>query len=122
MADLGDPWFEAQFYGAATATTHRDLDGIEGAQGIQFWCPCGYGKAEYPLDGARPHAVMVPFANPRNAPQLPPDHGPTSRDDAAHHPRWTMTGTGISDLTLAPSVDVGNPGCWHGFVTNGVVT
>jgi hypothetical protein len=32
-----------------------------------------------------------------------------------------MDGTGLSDLTLSPSVDVGEPSCWHGFIRNGEV-
>jgi hypothetical protein len=37
--------------------------------------------------------------------------------------RWTMSGTGISDLTLYPSIDLSRSagvGClWHGWVTGG---
>lgn len=121
-APLTDPWFEARFYGEASASCHRYLDSIEGAQGLLLWCPCGYGKAEFPIDGGRPHAIMVPFANPRNAPPLPADHGPCSRVDRNVHPRWTMSGTSLADLTCTPSVAVGDPECWHGYITNGQVT
>ena len=122
MPKLTDPWFEAEFYGEATVLSHR-LQGnkIEGAQGLFLWCPCGYGKKEFPVEGARPHGVMIPFANPRNAPELPECHGPTSKD-GKHRPRWTMTGTGLEDLTITPSVDVGNNSCWHGFIKNGEVS
>ena len=37
--------------------------------------------------------------------------------------RWSMSGTGLADLTLHPSVDLsqGGVGClWHGWVQNGV--
>ncbi len=122
MARLTDEWFDASFYGEASALGHRYLPSIEGAQGVQFWCPCGYGKAEFPLEGGRPHAVMVPFSNPRNAPELPADHGPHSRSDPNHHPRWTMAGTSLEDLTTTPSVAVGTPECWHGYITNGEVS
>ncbi len=126
MPRLDDPWFDAVFYGNVHADeqgrmTHTRQDGIEGAQGVEFWCPCGYADARYPLDGGRPHAVMVPFRNPRNAPQLPVDHGPQSKNDPSQHPRWEMSGTGLHDLTISPSIDVGNPSCWHGHVTNGEV-
>jgi hypothetical protein len=110
---------QAEFYGGATDYSHQ-MQGadVEGAQGLWLWCPCGYGKPEYPLDGPRPHAIIVPFKNPQNAPPVPANHGPTSRD-GSHHPRWTMSGTGLGDLTLSPSIDVGTPSCWHGHVVNG---
>lgn len=114
---LTDPWFEAEFYGNATATGYRRQGAqIEGAQGLVMYCPCCYGKD----DGA--HGLIIPFANPRNAPQLPANHGPTARGNPSLHPRWAMSGTGLGDLTLTPSVDVGEPSCWHGFITSGVVT
>ncbi len=118
---LTDTWFEAEFYGNATATSHRRQGGrIEGAQGVVLYCPCAYGRDE----GA--HGLMIPFANPRNAPQCPDGHGPVARkarpEDPDVHPRWTMQGSGLHDLTITPSVDVGSPSCWHGFITNGEVT
>jgi hypothetical protein len=129
MPRLTDPWFDAQFYGEINDAdrSHRYLPSIEGAQGLFLWCPCGYGKAEFPLDGGRPHGVMVPFSNPRNAPLCPPDHGPHSaRDPSAPHPRWVMTGTSLEDLSTQPSIQVGsasdNTACWHGYITNGEVT
>ncbi len=113
---LTDPWFEAEFYGNATESSlRRQGADIEGAQGVVLFCPCSYGTDE----GA--HGLLIPFDNPRNAPALPPKHGPTSRHNPTWHPRWTMTGTGLSDLTLTPSVDVGDPSCWHGFITQGEI-
>jgi hypothetical protein len=121
-ASLLDPWFEAQFYGQATDYSHREQGGeLDGAQGLFLWCPCGYGRPEFPLEGSRPHAIIVPFANPRNAPVLPENHGPVSRD-GTKRPRWTMSGTGLGDLTLSPSIDVGTPSCWHGHIRKGEVT
>lgn len=115
---LDDPWFDAQFLVTdPDGKGHRDIDTLDGADGIFFWCPCGYGKPEYPLDGARPHGVIVSFANPRGTPPAPAHGGSRSRDGGPS--RWTMSGTGLSDLTLTPSIDVR---CWHGFITNGVVT
>lgn len=118
---LIDPWFDSEFYGDATDYSYR-LQGpeLDGAQGLFLWCPCGFGKPEFPLEGPRPHAILVPFANPRSAPVAPGGHGPTSRD-GSHRPRWTVSGTGLEDLTLSPSIDVGTPSCWHGHVRNGEV-
>lgn len=133
MMRLTDTWFEAEFYGGVfenrlctdadcciTAQPHhhsgyrRQGTEIERAQGLFLWCPCRYGTDDC-------HGLLVPFANPRNAPALPNDHGPVARD--GRHPRWTMTGTGLHDLTLTPSIAVGgSPECWHGYITNGAVT
>jgi hypothetical protein len=117
---LADPWFEAEFYGnvrdgGGVHRTSRQGASIDGAQGLVLYCPCGFGKAPEVV-----HGLWVPFANPRNAPSLPPDHGPIARDKVTH-PRWTMTGTGLADLTLTPSIDVGADSCWHGFITAGQV-
>ena len=125
IAKLTDPWFDAQFYGnvSADARSHRNQGGnIEGAQGLFLWCPCGWMKPEFPVDGARPHGVLIPFANPRNAPPCPPNHGPTNKNEGKDRPRWQMSGTGLHDLTLQPSIDVGDPTCWHGYITNGEVS
>lgn len=138
-ARLTDPWFEARFYGEANADrgfllAHEDgsLFAFSESQGLFLWCPCGYGaldkdgKERFPLDLSlnlgRPHGVMVPFANPPCGIHLPANHGPVSRDKATH-PRWTVGGSGLHDLTITPSIAVGdNPQCWHGFIRNGEVT
>lgn len=117
MPKLTDPWFEAEFYGNATdKSLRRQGAQIEGAQGLVMYCPCAYGRED-----ARAHGLIVPFANPRNAPALPADHGPTRRHSDVHT-RWEMSGSGLDDLTLSPSIDVGEPSCWHGYIKNGEVT
>lgn len=136
---LTHPWFEAVFYGEANPRGGFRLYHDDGSpltfsesQGLFLWCPCGYGvldsegKELYPLDlslnRGRPHGILVPFANPPCGIPLPPDHGPVSNDGASH-PRWVVSGSGLGDLTLAPSILVGkNPSCWHGFIRNGVIT
>lgn len=132
MPRLTDPWFDARFYGQVSPTGCCLLpdDTIVGAQGLRLWCPCGYGALDeagqemYPLDlslnKGRPHAIIVPFANPVGAPLPPVDHGPVSRD-GSHHPRWTAAGARLDDLTITPSIAVGPPDCWHGDITNGEV-
>jgi hypothetical protein len=120
MPDLGrltDPWYEAEFGGNATPAGgfRRQGGAIEGAQLLFLWCPCAYGN------DARAHGLIVPFRNPRGAPV--PDHnfGIRSRDGQTK-PRWEMSGTGLADLTLSPSIDVGDPSCWHGYIQGGLVT
>lgn len=130
---LTDPWFEAEFIGNIRDDGkghRRQGDQIEGAQAVFLYSPCGYGMT----DGT--HGVIVPFANPRNAPAVPAAFEPT--------PRWQVSGTCLGDLTLTPSIDCTvdppehaearraaglepgecRPGrrCWHGFITNGEVT
>jgi hypothetical protein len=120
IARLDDPWFNVVFTSKTTREGYVHQDALEGADGVRFWCPCGYGKVEFPLDGARPHAVIVLFANPQGCAAAPPDAGPQSRNGGPE--RWTMAGTGVHDLTLNPSVNVGTPSCWHGWIKNGEVT
>ncbi len=111
---LTDPKLDATFYGNVRKSDEgRDaitkLPNIEGAQGLLMICPCGEG-----------HSIMIPFANPRNAPDVPCDHGPRNKSKTGF-PRWNMNGSGLEDLTLTPSIDVGNNSCWHGFITSGEV-
>ena len=114
---LTDAWYEAQFGGRATPTGgwHRQGSVIEGAQLIFLWCPCAYG------DNERAHGLIIPFRNPRSAPVPAHNFGITTRDRKTQ-PRWLMEGTGLHDLTLSPSVDVGQPSCWHGWIKAGAVT
>lgn len=113
IARLTDPWFEARFIRETNAHGHRHHDKLDGADGIFLWCPCSYGN------DARAHGLIVSFANPIGAP-VAVDGGSCDRNGVPK--RWAMTGTGLADLTLSPSVDVGDPSCWHGYITNGDVT
>lgn len=96
---LADKQFEASFY-VRTSPGFRCVSSIIGAQGVFFLCPCGG------------HTLCIPFRNPREARVEPVS------------PSWEMTGTGLEDLTLSPSINVGgsvNDPCWHGFIQNGEV-
>lgn len=115
IARLDDPYFEAEFLTETTARGHRRIDTLDGADGISFWCPCGYAKHPEVT-----HRVIVSFANPRGVPVAPPDAGSRSRTGGPS--RWTVSGSGLHDLTLTPSVAVGTPECWHGYVTRGEIT
>ncbi len=118
---LTDPWFEARFYGQVSPESSRiahpngePLTFAE-SQGLFLFCPCGYGKPD-----SHAHGLYVPFKNPPSGIPLPLDHGPVDKD--GNHPRWTVSGSGLADLTLKPSIAVGKPECWHGHITNGEVT
>lgn len=128
---LTDPWYDATFVGDITPEgSFRRLPGIEGAQALLLCSPCCYGWEQHC------HYLIIPFLNPRNAPPVPPNFQPA--------PCWTMTGTGLHDLTISPSVDCQvekpehveahrkaglGPGecypgrkCWHGHIVCGEVT
>src|SRR5271165_3716463 len=111
LGRLLDPWYEAEFGGNAgpTGSWRRQGDTIEGAQLVFLWCPCAYGN------DARAHGLIIPFRNPRNAPVPEHNFGILSRDGQTKT-RWEMSGSGLHDLTLSPSVDVGDPSCWHGYI------
>lgn len=136
---LTDPWFEAKFIADVRVMEnglhsfrHFKPDGtpyaLAEAVGVEFWCPCGVnalekdGSLRYPLDlslnKGRPHACLVVFAG-RGAPD---SFGPHSRGNPTDHPRWTVAGSGLDDLTTTPSISTGDPECWHGFITNGEIT
>jgi Family of unknown function (DUF6527) len=127
-APLGHEWFDAKLIGHVSAElsyrfSHEDgtLLNLPEAQGLTLWCPCGFGKPEFPTDGGRPHLCMIVFANPPRGVLPPATFGPVSRDPKKPRPRWHFSGTGISDMTLSPSVAVGDPECWHGYIQNGIV-
>lgn len=77
------------------------------AQGVEFDCPvCRNG-----------HRIQVAFQGRGVL-----DHQAT-RDKEGRPTRWAVSGTGLADLTLSPSVDCtpGNPKCWHGHIQNGQI-
>lgn len=87
---------EAQLLRVVEPGHYAHVDELQLAHGIRFTCPqCG------------DHQVLVWFRDRA----VPETEEPT--------PRWSVSGTGIEDLTLAPSINV--RGCWHGFVRGGEV-
>lgn len=86
------------------AAVSHVVDTLAEANGIFFLCPKCYEAHGGPVGT---HGVRVWFKD-RGVP-----------DEAVPQPRWMVSGTGMDDLTLTPSVAL-NGGCgWHGFVTNG---
>ena len=82
----------------------HNVDTQAEADGIMFLCPqCfhdhGGDEGTHPVVCWQPHVPKTTSPGPG---------------------RWTMTGAGFHDLTLAPSVNV--KGCWHGFIKNGEAT
>jgi hypothetical protein len=98
---LTDSCFEAALYRVRPDVGVEHVGELADADGVRFLCPCGGG-----------HLTLIPFDNPRNG-SAPPRGG------------WHVSGTGLVDLTLTPSIRTsGGPDhaeCWHGFITAGEV-
>lgn len=85
----------------------QQADNFERAQGIEFSCP-----------KCKNHLIEVWFAG-RNTPQT---HTPRSGG-------WGISGTGLIDITISPSIDMRYGSeehpktyChWHGFIQNGEI-
>lgn len=78
---------------------------LDEAQGLRMQCPV-----------CRNHGLAVAFAGRG----VLDHHGSHDRDGKPS--RWQVSGTGLDDLTLRPSVDLTSPqrpNCWHGFITGG---
>ncbi len=91
---------------ASTDEGFRDVDTFDDAQGVFFLCPKCYAANG---GSVGTHAVIC--WSPKAPATIPP--GPA---------RWTMTGTGLDDLSLSPSVQLTSGCMWHGFVTDGKAT
>ena len=72
------------------------------AHGITFRCP----------KDPRGHSIQVFFAGS----PVPPHIGTNKNGETV---RWKKTGTGLTDLTLTPSIQEESECGWHGYVTNG---
>lgn len=82
---------------------------IATAQGVMFLCPVCYERNSGPVGT---HSVLIWFRDRG----VPPDETPGPG-------RWAVSGTGLTDLTLSPSIDLSanEGGCgWHGWVENGI--
>ena len=87
---------------------HLYVDTLAEAQGVQFLCPKCF---EQNKGRAGTHGVICWFRDRGVPDAVFPRPG-----------RWAVSGTGLADLTLSPSVLI-TTGCqWHGFITAGVVT
>ncbi len=98
---LTDPWFQAHLWSVTLTGARRNETELSAADGVSFWCPCAYGTKHYEDDT---HWCSIPFSN-------------------GTHPNpagWEMSGSGLADLTLRPSIkNSGYTECWHGYLTSG---
>lgn len=84
-----------------------EVDSAADAQGVFFFCPACFAANNGPIGT---HSILVWFA------------GRALPDGLRPLPRWQVSGTGLHDLSLSPSInlDLGCGGCrWHGFVSAG---
>lgn len=111
---------EPKFLRHESDTSHRRVETMAEADGVMFLCPTCFRKNNGPIGT---HVVIC------WSPSVPQTTSPTGG-------RWPMTGTGLDDLTLTPSIMVPSDppdapeSCWrpyrhdewHGWITNGEVT
>ena len=86
------------------------VESIDEADGVRFLCPACFATNGGPVGT---HSVVC-WRRGRVPEELAPGPG-----------RWEITGTGLENLTLSPSVDIsaGGRGCgWHGWIRDGTVT
>jgi hypothetical protein len=86
---------------------HVQVDALAQAQGVWFLCPkCFTANG----GAAGTHMVLCWFRDRGVPAEVTP--GPA---------RWVVTGTGLDDLTLSPSIQLLGACKWHGFIVAGAV-
>lgn len=88
------------------------VDSIAEAQGIDFLCPKCFLENGGPVGT---HMCEVTFEGKG----VPDEQG--SHNASGKPSRWGVSGTGIEDLTLWPSILLIGGCNWHGHITNGEV-
>lgn len=98
---------EGQFLRLSEDGRWAHVETLDAAQGVMFLCPiCWVANG----GDVGTHSVVTWFR----------DRG-VSDDEVPGPGRWIVSGTGIDDLTLSPSIHLsGKGGCgWHGWVKSG---
>ena len=96
-----------------TTVRYRErVEWLGGAQGVTFLCPKCFAANR---GSVGTHWCEVTFAGRG----VLPDQG--SHNAAGEPVRWHVSGTGLADLTLSPSILL-QGGCnWHGHIERGEV-
>ena len=109
---------EAYFTRSAPNGGYQHVDTLAEADGIWFLCPACFAKNKGPVGT---HTIMVGFVG-----RCPP--GSYTQDGNGNDTRWTVSGTGLDDLQLLPSINLDvfpqrpklpNECTWHGFAGAG---
>jgi hypothetical protein len=82
------------------------------AQGIEFLCPVCFAKNRGAIGT---HLCEVSFDGRGVKP------GQGSHTEKGLPSRWTVSGTGLADLTLMPSIKLSGGCAWHGYITRGEI-
>lgn len=112
LADL-EPQFlqhETRMEDGVERRYNRHVETLADASSLFFLCPACFAKNG---GAVGTHGIIVTFAGRG----VPDDEG--SHNSKGKPSRWNVSGTGLADLTLTPSIDVG---CWHAYITNGEAT
>lgn len=80
---------------------YNNVETVAEAHGVRFDCP--------KCHSASGHGVLVGFEG-RNPPE------PLSRGANGQPTQWHVSGTGLDDLVLSPSIQLLGGCNWHGFV------
>jgi len=101
---------DAKFLKVESERSYRTDATMAEAQGVLLLCPICFVKNGGEVGT---HSVVCWFRNKGVPDSMSPGPG-----------RWDVSGTGIADLTLSPSVFLsGAGGCqWHGWIKNGNTT
>lgn len=96
-----------------TVHYRHEVSSLALAHGIHFLCPKCFIQNH---GSVGTHWCEITFEGRG----VKPDEG--SHDNKGKSTRWTVTGTGLADLTTLPSILL-QGGCnWHGYITKGEVT
>jgi len=110
-----DPQF-VQYFEDASGSYLRCVPDLVQAQGIRFLCPACFVRNG---GNVGTHYIETSFAG-RDVKDHQGSHNRSGKPS-----RWTVYGSGYSDLTLSPSVLIyaAEPACpgWHGWVKFGEV-
>ena len=91
----------------------RRVESLDDAQGVAFLCPLCFAANSGDVGT---HWCEVSFENRG----VLPDQG--SHGKEGKPTRWQVSGTGLTDLTTQPSIQLEGGCAWHGFITNGEIT
>lgn len=103
LIDLNPRWIQGGQWTDSSGTMHfpnYDLSNPRHGMGVTFECPLH-----------RDHRLGVWFANPVDG--KPPIDGKETL--------WQRTGATFEEISLSPSIDASEHGCWHGHIANGEV-
>jgi hypothetical protein len=99
---------EAELVTLIEPTGWKAAEDVASASGLIMLCP---GCFEKNGGAVGTHSALLWFRARAVPTHLQPGPG-----------RWYATGTSIENLSLTPSVVIGDPACWHGWIRAGETT